>query len=55
MDVPFTDRRMEWQALVKRRNAGLGPWRASLRARRQAIVRVVAWLGKGAPFPAPRA
>jgi hypothetical protein len=25
------------------------------KARRQAIVRVVAWLGKGAPFPAPRA
>jgi subfamily B ATP-binding cassette protein HlyB/CyaB len=28
---------------------------ASLRARRQAIVRVVVWLGKGAPFPAPHA
>jgi hypothetical protein len=31
------------------------PVRASLRARRQAIVRVVVWLGKGAPFPAPHA
>jgi hypothetical protein len=35
--------------------AGLSHLRASLRARREAIIRVVALLGKGAPFPAQRA
>jgi hypothetical protein len=36
-------------SLNKDRNTGLGLVRASLRARRQAIVRVVAWLDEGAP------
>lgn len=35
-------------------NAGLSHLRASLRARREAIIRVVAFLAKGTPFPAER-
>jgi hypothetical protein len=53
--------RRQWQALVKHGNAGSWPERASLRARRQAAIRVapqghflrgVALRGKGLPLPA---
>jgi hypothetical protein len=32
MDVPFTDRRMEWRALSKSHNAELAYWGGSPRA-----------------------
>ncbi|MCW8828603.1 MAG: hypothetical protein OQK94_06065, partial [Gammaproteobacteria bacterium] len=45
----------EWPALFKGCNAGLGHLRASLRARREAVICGVALIGKGTPFPAQRA
>jgi hypothetical protein len=42
-------------ALNKDCNAGLRHFRASLRARREAVICGVASLVKGAPFPAKRA
>ena len=43
--------RGEWHALSKDRNAAMASWGRSLRASREAVIRCVMPLGKGAAIP----
>jgi hypothetical protein len=51
MDVPFTDRRMEWRALSKSHNAELAYWGGSPPASQEGAIRGVMPLAKGWTIP----
>jgi hypothetical protein len=52
MDVPFTDRRMEWQALFKERNNADGRLASRPKGSPLRPGSCIAMLDKGLPLPA---